>query len=152
MVHRTTDLFFVLKFKHRVFCGRFTRESHYTSHATPATWTREPTHPRVSACSKNIKIVSYHRVRGCRAYGLLPLWLLVSCRTCDLLHISQMLPAQNFSVCVHTEWKILLYMCLGVNPLSPKSDQHQTSPRNINTSSGEKVMRINKMITKGKLL
>ena len=77
MVHRTTDLFFVLKFKHRVFCGRFTRESHDTSHATPATSTREPTHPRVSACSKNIKIVSYHRVRGCRAYGLLPLWLLI---------------------------------------------------------------------------
>ena len=76
MVHRTTDLFFVLKFKHRVFCGRFTRESHDTCHATPATSTREPTHPRVSACSKNIKIVSYHRVRGCRAYGLLPLWLL----------------------------------------------------------------------------
>ena len=45
-------------------------------HATPATSTREPTHPRVSASSKNIKIVSYHRVRGCRAYGLLPLWLL----------------------------------------------------------------------------
>ena len=77
MVHRTTDLFFVLKFKHRVFCGRFTRESHDTSHATPATLTREPTHPRVSACSKNIKIVSYHRVRGCRAYGLLPLWFLI---------------------------------------------------------------------------
>ena len=46
-------------------------------HATPATSTREPTHPRVSACSKNRKIVSYHRVRGCRAYGLLPLWLLI---------------------------------------------------------------------------
>ena len=76
MVHRTTDLFFVLKFKHRVICGRFTRESYDTSHATPATSTREPTHPRVSACSKNIKIVSYHRVRGRRAYGLLPLWLL----------------------------------------------------------------------------
>ena len=79
MVHRTTDLFFVLKSSRslRVFCGRFTRESHDTSHATPATSTREPTHPRVSACSKNIKIVSYHRVRGCRAYGLQPLWLLV---------------------------------------------------------------------------
>ena len=39
-----------------------------------------------------------------------------------------------------------------VNPLSPKSDQHQISPHKINTSLREKVIRINKMITKGKLL
>ena len=93
MVHRTTDLFFVLKFKHRDFCGRFTPESHDTSHATPATSTREPTHPLVSACSKNKKIVSYHRVRGCRAYGLLPLWLLMPSEY-KLMYIKS--PAQHF--------------------------------------------------------
>ena len=31
--------------------------------------------------------------------------------------------------------------------LSPKSDQHQFSPNNINTQSREMVWRINKMIT-----
>ena len=30
-----------------------------------------------TTCSKNIKIVPYHRVGGSRAYGLLPLWLLI---------------------------------------------------------------------------
>ena len=39
-----------------------------------------------------------------------------------------------------------------LNPLSSKTDQHQSSPNNINTSSREKVMRINKMITSGKML
>ena len=38
------------------------------------------------------------------------------------------------------------------NPLSPRSEQFQTSPRNINTLSREKVMRNNKMITKGNLI
>ena len=38
------------------------------------------------------------------------------------------------------------------NPLSPKSDQHQISPHNINTKSKDQVMRMNKMITKGKLV
>ena len=33
---------------------------------------------------------------------------------------------------------------MSVNPGSPKSDQYQISPHNINTSSREKVMRINK--------
>ena len=33
------------------------------------------------------------------------------------------------------------------NPLSPKSDQHQISPYDISTQSGERVMRIIKMIT-----
>ena len=31
-------------------------------------------------------------------------------------------------------------------------DQHESSPYNINTKASEKVMRINKMITKGKFL
>ena len=39
-----------------------------------------------------------------------------------------------------------------INPLSPKGDQHQFSPKMINTQSREKVMRINKTITKGKML
>ena len=41
-----------------------------------------------------------------------------------------------------------------INPLSPKSDQHQFSPNciNINTSSREKVRRINKMMKKGEML
>ena len=38
------------------------------------------------------------------------------------------------------------------NPLSPNGDQYQFSPNNIHTSSREKVMRINKMITKKKCL
>ena len=42
------------------------------------------------------------------------------------------------------------YFCF--NPLSPKSDQHQFSLNYINTSSIEKVRRINKMITKEEML
>ena len=38
-----------------------------------------------------------------------------------------------------------------VNPLSANSDQQQFSPNNIHTLSRDKVMRINKMITKGKM-
>ena len=37
-----------------------------------------------------------------------------------------------------------------INPLSPKSDHHQFSLNNINTQSGEKVTRINNMITRRK--
>ena len=39
----------------------------------------------------------------------------------------------------------------GLNPLSANSDQKQFSPNNIHTLSRDKVMRINKMITKGKM-
>ena len=40
-----------------------------------------------------------------------------------------------------------------INPLSPKSDQHQFSPNNIHTLSREMVERIiNEMITNGKML
>ena len=38
------------------------------------------------------------------------------------------------------------------NPLGPKSDQHQFSPNNISRSSRVKVMRITKLITKGRML
>ena len=34
-----------------------------------------------------------------------------------------------------------------VNPLNPKSDQHQISPYNINPESDVRVMRIKEMIT-----
>ena len=37
----------------------------------------------------------------------------------------------------------------GINTLGPKSDQHQFSPNNISRSTGVKVMRITKLITKG---
>ena len=38
-----------------------------------------------------------------------------------------------------------------VNPLGANSEQHQFSPNNINTMSRDKVVRINKMITKEKM-
>ena len=38
------------------------------------------------------------------------------------------------------------------NPLSPDGDQHQFSPNDIRTLSRDKVMRINEMITKEKML
>ena len=38
-----------------------------------------------------------------------------------------------------------------INPLSPNSDQQQFSPNNVHTLSRDKVMRINKMITKEKM-
>ena len=37
-----------------------------------------------------------------------------------------------------------------INPLSANSDQHQFSPNNIYTLSRDKIMRINKMISKEK--
>ena len=39
-----------------------------------------------------------------------------------------------------------------LKPLGPNGDHHQFSPNDIDTSSKEKVMRINKMITKRKCL
>ena len=39
-----------------------------------------------------------------------------------------------------------------INPLSPNSDQHLFSPNNIHVLSREMVMRVNKMITKEKML
>ena len=40
---------------------------------------------------------------------------------------------------------------VSVNPLSPNSDQHQFSPKDIHRLSREMVMRINKMINKEKM-
>ena len=45
----------------------------------------------------------------------------------------------------------LLIWTLVLNPLSPNSDQHQFSPKDIHRLSREMVMRINKMITKEKM-
>ena len=42
------------------------------------------------------------------------------------------------------------YQFYRVNPLGPKSVQHQFSPNNISRSSRVKVMRITKLITKGR--
>ena len=42
--------------------------------------------------------------------------------------------------------------CLLINPLGPKSDQHQFSPNNISRSSTVKVMRITQLITKERTL
>ena len=39
-----------------------------------------------------------------------------------------------------------------INPLSPDSDQNQFSPKNIHMLPREMVMRVNKMITKEKML
>ena len=39
-----------------------------------------------------------------------------------------------------------------LNPLSPNSDQHQFSPNNIHMLPREMIMRVNKMITKEKML
>ena len=38
------------------------------------------------------------------------------------------------------------------NPLSPNSDQRQFSPNNIHMLPREMIMRVNKMITKEKML
>ena len=38
------------------------------------------------------------------------------------------------------------------NPLGPKSVQHQFSPNNISRSTRVKVMRITKLMTKGRIL
>ena len=47
---------------------------------------------------------------------------------------------------------IFIQSCPLFNPLSAKSDKHQFSPNDINMQSREEVMRIDKMITKGKML
>ena len=39
-----------------------------------------------------------------------------------------------------------------VNPSSPNSDQNQFSPNNIHMLPRDKVMRVNKMISKEKML
>ena len=51
--------------------------------------------------------------------------------------------------------QFLKYLSKGpgpINPLGPKSVQHQFSPNNISRSTRVKVMRITKLITKGRML
>ena len=51
--------------------------------------------------------------------------------------------------------KLYLYelvKLLSLNPLSPNCDQNQFSPYDIHTLSRDYVTRIEKMITKGKML
>ena len=43
----------------------------------------------------------------------------------------------------------VLHLISTLNPLSPNSDQHQTSPCNVNAYSTPEVMRIKDMITQG---
>ena len=51
-----------------------------------------------------------------------------------------------------TRVSIGCYKPVKINPLGPKSDQHQFSPNIISRSSRVKVMRITKLITKGRML
>ena len=51
----------------------------------------------------------------------------------------------------HQSWNVLTVDNI-LNPLGPKSDQHQFSPNNISRSSRVKVMRITKFITKVRML
>ena len=53
-----------------------------------------------------------------------------------------------------TRKRFVIFRCryFKSSPLSPKIDQHQFSPHNIDTLSKEKVRRINKMITSGQML
>ena len=75
---------------------------------------------------------------GCRQYTVLIFWLL----SLTMYHvvIVGIVPCSNND---RLQW---------VNPLSPNGDQHQFSPNNIHTLSRDKVMRIYKMINKGKML
>ena len=75
-------------------------------------------------------------------------------------HLYDSVPVED-SVAESFSWRsgfesydeVIVNQGMDVYPVSRKSNQHQTSPYNINTSSREKVMsQINKMITKGKLL
>ena len=45
----------------------------------------------------------------------------------------------------------MLSSFLGVNPLSPNSDQHLISPHNITNLSNIQVMRMNEMINKDEM-
>ena len=57
----------------------------------------------------------------------------------------------NFSSCNANLLATLTPHYSPINPLSPKTDKHQFSPYIISMQSREEVMRIDKMITKGKM-
>ena len=52
--------------------------------------------------------------------------------------------------CTFNQLSLALWTPL--NPLSPNSDQHQFSPNNVHMLPREMVMRVNKMVTKEKVL
>ena len=58
----------------------------------------------------------------------------------------------NFSSCNANLLAALTPHYSPINPLSLKTDKHQFSPYIISMQSSEEVMRIDKMITKGKML
>ena len=60
---------------------------------------------------------------------------------------------QIFSLSHAREMLITSFLNINVfNPLGPKSVQHQFSPNNISRSTRVKVMRITKLMTKGRIL
>ena len=58
----------------------------------------------------------------------------------------------NFSSCNANLLATLTPHYSPINPLSPMSEKHQFSPYIISMQSREEVMRIDKMITNGKML
>ena len=58
----------------------------------------------------------------------------------------------NKSFFVNIKSFLFLFDSVLITPLGPKSDQHQYPPNNVSTSSRVNVMRITKLITKGRAL
>ena len=56
------------------------------------------------------------------------------------------------AVTVSTDLHDICHNFLCLNPLGPKRNQHQFSPKNISISSRVQVTRITKLITKGRML
>ena len=57
-----------------------------------------------------------------------------------------------FCILTWSLWWVLSFLTgPSLNPLSPSSDQHQFSPKDIHRLSSQMVMRINKMINKEKM-
>ena len=61
-------------------------------------------------------------------------------------------PALRVSIYESFHCYVISIFFLHFNPLGTKSDQHQFSPNNISRTSRVKVMRITKLITKGRIL
>ena len=81
---------------------------------------------------------------------LLKNWNLhLSMRTSSGIHELLNFSSSFFTRALINEWIIISSNTF--NPLSHSGDQHQFSPNNINTLSRDKIMRINKMISKEKL-
>ena len=59
---------------------------------------------------------------------------------------------ENISTGTCTANWLSISVVASINPLSPNGDEDQFSPNDIHTLSRDKVMRINEMITKEKML